>query len=384
MIESNPYIVNCESSTFSVLFNYFNWKKEIKLIHGLMQYPDWQPNINFFNYVTDLERLKKDPSTYFVFDASTEGFSPFKNFFFHNLYESCRLHNVPPEKIIFVSTNMKDLHNLETYKRQRKLKRSIKVFPFLSFKKMIQDLTEDTYGFDFDCDTAFDHFRSECERQYSSKFGLSLSRVNRQHRTLANYLLSRNKLELYFKVSQAQLENTEIEDTKNLYHLNDDFEDWCGSLPKTIDTLDFKTNHALTLNSHLHNSTLFQIINETHAKDWQGTSLFYSEKTFRSMAHMQPFVIFGQPGCNTALENLGFRLFHEDFDYGFDHIQNTKSRYEAILNTCSDLIQQLSNMSRQEQINWRFSREEILKHNYRLVMDIDYFKTDFENLIEKL
>jgi len=385
MIIENPYIREIDCATFSVLFNHFNWKKDIKLIHALIKYPNWQPNINFFNYVKDLEKLKNDDSTYFVFDASTEGFSPFKNFFFHNLYESCRLHNVPPEKIIFVSTNMKDLRNLETYKRQRKnLQRNIKVFPFLSFKKMIQDLIEDNYGFDFDCNIAFDYFRSECERQYSNKFGLSLSRVNRQHRTLANYLLSRNKLDSFFKISQAELEYTEIEDTKNLYHLDNDFNDWCGSLPRTIDTNDFKTNHALTLNSHLHNSTLFQIVNETHVKDWQGTSMFFSEKTFRSMAHMQPFVIFGQPGCNTALENLGFKLFHNDFDYEFDNIQDTKSRYEAILKTCKNLIQRLSSMTRQEQINWRFSREAILKHNYNLVMDVDYFKTDYKNLIEEL
>lgn len=384
MIIENPYITECESSTFSVLFDYFNWKSDIKLVHGLMKYPDWRPDIDILKYVKDLTEIKNDPRVYFVFDASTEGFSPFKNFFFHNLYESCRLHNVSPEKIIFVSTNMKDQLNLQAYNQKNNISRSIKVFPFLSFKKMIQDLIEDNYGFDFDSGKAYDYFKTACYQHFVDKFGLSLSRVNREHRTLANYYLHKKKLDSVFNISQDSISKEELIYTKKLYKLNDEFDKWCERLPLVIDTKDFDTNHALNINSHLHNSTLFQIINETHVKDWQATSMFFSEKTFRAIAHMQPFLIFGQPGCNTALEKLGFRLFREDFDYEFDSIQDTKQRYSAILDTVKDIVNKLSNMSRTEQIEWRFSRREILEHNYNLVMDINYFKTDFEQLIEKL
>jgi len=374
MIINNPYITACESSTFSVLFNTFNWKPNINLIHGLMQYPDWQPGINLLRYLKNLDQLRNDPNTYFVFDASTEGFSPFKNFFFHNLYESCRLHNVSPEKIIFVSTNMKDSINLDNYNQENNIRESIKVFPFLSFKKMMQDMVEDEYGFDFDSNKAFNYFYKECERQYSGTPGLSLSRVNRQHRTLAQFLLNKNKMDRYFKISQAELSKEEIIHTKKHFKLDEDFDKWCSALPYTIDTEDFETNHALSLNSHLHNSTLFQIVNETHVKDWKGTSMFFSEKTFRSIAHMQPFLIFGQPGCNRKLERLGFKLYYDVFDYEFDDIQNTKKRYLAIIDTCRELIDKLEKMSRQEHVEWRFSRKETLKHNYDFLMNIDYLK----------
>jgi len=384
MIINNPYIVNCESSTFSVLFNTFNWKKEIKLIHGLMQYPDWQPGINLLNYVENIDHLRSDPNTYFVFDASTEGFSPFKNFFFHNLYESCRLHNIPPNKIIFVSTNMKDSVNLERYNRDNNIQHSIKVFCFLSFKKMMQDMVEDTYGFSFDKDTALEYFYRECKRQYSGTPGLSLSRVNREQRTLAHILLYKKQIENNFKISQDTLSEQEANYTKNHFQLESQFDEWCKTLPRVIDTEDFDTNHALTLNSHLHNSTLFQIVNETHVKDWKGTSMFFSEKTFRSIAHMQPFVIFGQPGCNRFLEKKGFKLFHNSFDYAFDDIDDVKKRYLAIKDTCQNVIKKLNGMSRQEQIDWRFDQEMELKHNFELLMNIDYYKSDFEKLIGAL
>jgi len=384
MIIDNPYIVNCESSTFSVLFNYFNWKKEIKLVHGLIQYPDWRPGINLLSYVKNVDQLRNDPNTYFVFDASTEGFSPFKNFFFHNLYESCRLHNIPPNKIIFVSTNMKDSVNLERYNRDNNIQYSIKAFPFLSFKKMMQDMVEDTYGFGFDKDTALEYFYRECKRQYSGTPGLSLSRVNREQRTLAHFLLYKKRIENNFKISQDKLSEEEANYTKNHFQLESQFDEWCKTLPRVIDTEDFDTNHALTLNSHLHNSTLFQIVNETHTKTWQDTSLFFSEKTFRSIAHFQPFIIFGQPGCNKALEKLGFRLFRSEFDYSFDNIQNTRLRYEAIINTIENCIDHLKMLSPTEQIEWRFKQKLTLKHNFELLMDINYFEKDFKDLIKDL
>lgn len=384
MIVNNPYITTCESSTFSVLFNTFNWRPNISLIHGLMQYPEWQPGINLFDYVENLDQLQNDPHTYFVFDASTEGFSPFENFFFDILYESCKLHDISPKKIIFVSTNMKDLINLDYYNQKNNITESIKVFPFLSFKKMMQDMIEDEYGFDFDKEQAFAYFYKECERQYSGTPGLSLSRVNREHRSLANFLLYNEKIDRYFKISQDRLSANEITHIKNFYRLGKDFDRWCNFLPQTIDTADFESNHALSLNSHLHNSTLFQIVNETHVKDSEGTSMFFSEKTFRSIAHMQPFLIFGQPGCNKTLESLGFRLFDDVFDYGFDEIQNTEKRYQAIIDTCSDLLNKLEKMNRQEQIDWRFSCSKVLKHNFSVLMDIDYFKKDFTRLIKTL
>ena len=110
---------------------------------------------------------------------------------------------------------MKDSINLVNYNQKNNIRESIKVFPFLSFKKMMQDMVEDEYGFNFDSDKAFNYFYKECERQYSGTPGLSLSRVNRQHRTLAQFLLNKNKMDRYFKISQAELSKEEIIQTKN-------------------------------------------------------------------------------------------------------------------------------------------------------------------------
>lgn len=384
MITENPYIDNCESSTFSVLFNNFNWKTHIKFTHGILKYPEWRPNIDVMQYASNLEEIKTNPNVYFVFDASTEGFCPFKNFFFHNLYYSCSKHQINPEKIIFVSANMQDKENLKKYNQKNNIKHSIKVFCFLSFKKMMQDMVEDDYGLNMDTEKAFRKFKRQCEQYYAGIPGLSLSRINRKHRILANFLIWKNKLDLHFMISQNILDHQEQHVTKKNFNLGKDFNRWCKHLPKVVDTADFETNHALKLSPRLHSSTLFQIVNETHADNFNSTSLFYSEKTFRSIGHMQPFVIFGQQHCNKKLEEFGFRLFHTEFDYSFDSIYDTKERYKKILNTVTDLVKYLDSLTLQEQINWRFSQHQALKHNYELLMDINYFKTDFEKLIGEL
>ena len=384
MILENPYIKNCYSSTFSVLFDDFNWKSGIKFIHSLIQYPEWRPSIDVLQYVWNLEELKNDPNLYFVFDASTEGFCPFKNFFFHNLYYACDKHQINPRKIIFVSANMQDKKNIEDYNRKNNIKQSIKVFCFLSFKKMIHDMIENDYDFGDDSQRALEHFRFRCFEKYKGTQGLSLSRVNREHRILANFLLYQKGLSQNFVVSQDKITHDEKNFIKKHFGLGKNFDAWARTLPKIADTTDFETNHALQLSPGLHNSTLFQIVNETHADNFDNTSLFYSEKTFRSMGHMQPFVIFGQQHCNKRLEDFGFKLFRTEFDYEFDAIENTRDRYQELLKTVDNLVKYLDSLPLHKQVEWRFSQAEVLRHNFELLMDINYYKTDFEALIQEL
>ena len=385
MIKNNPYISHCDSSTFSVLFNNFAHEKNIRFILSIIKYPNWQEKIDLLKFVEDLDILRNNPRTYFVFDASTEGFSPYKTFFFDNLYYSCKVNSINPQKIIFVSANMSDRQNIEQYNKKKRITNSIKVFTFLNFKKMIADLVEDYFGFYFNSDSALDYFQKQTVSKFVDKHGLSLSRVNRDHRILANYLLYQSNASSKFHISQNSVSGKESELILKKYQLNpDSFNKWRASLPLTIDTKDFETNHALSLNSHLHTSTLFQIVNETHVNDWNGTSLFYSEKTFRSMAHMQPFLIFGQPNCNSRLEDFGFKLYHNMFDYSFDSIKDTKKRYQAILDTIKHAINRLDKMSRKQQIEWKFSQESVLKHNFECLMDPDFEKKNFRRLIESL
>lgn len=60
-------------------------------------------------------------------------------------------------------------------------------------------------------------------------------------------------------------------------------------------------------------------------------SFFYTEKTFRTILIGQPFVILGSINQNRGLENFGFQLYNEIFDYYFDGLENSEDRIEGIV-----------------------------------------------------
>ena len=385
-IESNPFIQSCPSTTFTVLFNdHDRWNDQsIEFILALIKYPNWKPKTDLFQYVRPflLDRIRSDPKCFFVFDASTEGFSPFQDtFFFDILYHNCKKYKVPANKIIFTSSNMKDEKNIRKYNVQHNIKKSITVFPFLSFRKMIKDLIEIEYG-KKDGGQHIQERINKTKELFKDRFVLSLSRVNRPYRSLGTYLLATSPIAEYASISHNKLSNGEIRSLVYDFDLWDEsVKDWAGQLPMVIDTGDFQTNHALSVNSHLHDSTLFQIVNETHVDNFDDTSLFFSEKTFRSMVHFQPFLIYGQRYCNTRLKELGFQIFDNLFDYSFDSVKDNKKRYLALLESASSAVYKLETMTKEEQIAWKFSCRKKLMHNFNLVMGDKFESEKFKDLV---
>ena len=384
-ILKNDYIRQCDSSTFTVLFDQYNPNNRINFIHALISYPEWKNDTDIFQYVIKLEQLRHDPKTYFLFDASTEGFSPLDVPFFELLYYNCKKYDISPEKVLFVSSNMLDHRNIQTFNKKHKIKTSIQVFNFLSFKKMIFDLVEDEISQDINPEKMFNYFYSKSIKQYTGKYFLSLSRVNRPHRIMSTYLLSQTEFANQGYISHDVAKPHELKYVSKHYNIDrSNLDNWAKRLPLIADTKDFETNHALTINSHLHNSTLFQIINETLADSVHNTSLFYSEKTFRTIAHMQPFIIFGQQYCNKRLEDYGFKLYHNLFDYSFDNIANEKDRYISMLETVSNTVQKLNSLSKKDQLNWRFKNKEILIHNFKTLTDLSVDESIFKKLYRRL
>lgn len=384
MIIENDYVKECQKNAFSALLKTSNWKPHLKFIHSVIKYPKWHSEIDLLQYVEDLHLLRNDPNTYFIFDASEEGFSPFEKYFFCNLYKSCNTHNIPYEKIIFVSSNLKDRENVIFYNNQNSISQGIHVFTFPSYKHSIQQIVRENYGLEFNESAAYTYYKARCHNDYKGIPAISLSRTNREHRSLANFLLYANNLEKYFQISQSVLTEEEIKYTKQHYPLSKNFDAWNKTLPRIVDTDQFNQNQKINLDLNLHSNSIFQIVNETHVKTWNNTSLFFSEKTFRPIALMQPFLIFGQPGCNKKLEQFGFKLFYDIFDYRFDNIEDTKKRYTAIIKNCNRVLKELEDMSISRQIEWRFKNKEALQHNFSLLMDNNACEIALQNLIKKL
>lgn len=94
-----------------------------------------------------------------------------------------------------------------------------------------------------------------------------------------------------------------------------------------------------------------------------------SEKIFKPIAFLQPFVVFGQPGSLEFLKSLGFKSFDRWWDESYDSIKDEQIRFRAI----TSLYKKLSRMTKLELAEIMYEAWPVLEHNYYNYCD--YIKT---------
>lgn len=385
-LKENPYLDNCHDTVFTTLVEQVTKQetnlqkfKKYSYVHGLLKYPRWTRESDLFCFIKDsyLEKIK-NKEAFFIFDASTEGFSPLYDFpFFDVLYFNCEKYDVDPSMIIYVSSNLRDEENIKEYCKHAD-KKPINVFSFVSFEKVVQIPTK------IEIEEKF------CHAKYEGKYFSSLSRVVRHYRSIATFLLCQDPISEKALISHSTLpKNLNIDS----WRINSGLEEysskqvkrWIKSLPLIVDKDNFKVNWALENDYYpIHRRTLFQIVNETLVDNYKNTSLFYSEKTFRPMVCFQPFVIYGQKGCNKHLKEIGYKTYDEWFDLSFDDEDDNILRYKKLLESIKESCKYLDSLSFDQQIEWRFKNKEILNHNYRNMCLSEYSRQKIISFLENL
>lgn len=388
-IESNNYIYNTESTIFTVLLDQvLNENPNIVLdkeyyIHALLGYPKWYKNSDIFCYVKDKPlRMLQTNEAYFVFDASTEGFSTlYDQPFFDVLYFNCQKYDIDPSQIIFVSSNLRDEKNIKIFSIKNN-KKPINVFSFISFEQVLA--IDDGQALK-KCEEYFHIEYQQCKNQFDNKYFSSLSRVNRQWRMYSQANIYNRRFINRMLISHDKISDS---DTNFLYNQGlskESIENFRNALPLTIDQRDFNENWAInTPYDKIHRQTLFQLVNETLVEDHYQSSLFYSEKTFRPIAKFQPFVIWGQPGANTQLKNLGYRYYDAWFDLIFDNENDHVRRNKMMLEMLEDVCARLDNLTNDKKIEWRFKNTEILKHNFKVMASSSWSKDKLKEFLKKI
>lgn len=107
-------------------------------------------------------------------------------------------------------------------------------------------------------------------------------------------------------------------------------------------------------NHYLH--SWFSIVSET---DFSNTALFMSEKVWKPMVYLQPFVIWGSPGTLQYLNDRGYRTFHNIFDESYDLELDPEVRMKKIIKE----IERFCSFSFNEKSQKLRSIEQILVHN---------------------
>ena len=157
-------------------------------------------------------------------------------------------------------------------------------------------------------------------------------------------------------------------------------------LPYELDTHHLsqseKTSFGATNNmKQWYSDTYVNLVTET----FFGRNVFLSEKVFKPLSNLQPFIVLGDYATLAELKRLGFKTFEPFIDESYDLELDPKVRMAKI----EKEIEKLNNKSIEEIHNWYYSIKDILLHNQKHMYSFEKYecfeeifgniKLDYEN-----
>jgi hypothetical protein len=102
----------------------------------------------------------------------------------------------------------------------------------------------------------------------------------------------------------------------------------------------------------------------------------FMSKMGRALAFPTPFVVVGNFGILKHLKELGFKTFSNWFDESYDDIEDLNDRMNAI----SKLVENLKNITFQDQLKMRNEMLEVFEHNRNILLKLSNEEKKLINL----
>lgn len=126
-------------------------------------------------------------------------------------------------------------------------------------------------------------------------------------------------------------------------------------------------NYVERILNDMYKNSWVSIVTESSYFEYENAT-FISEKTFKPIACMQPFIIVGTRGTLKYLRKLGYKTFHDYIDESYDELDDTE-RFISIMNTIKKI--QLI----EDKVGWFNSMKDIIEHNHKLFLSINSRKS---------
>jgi len=325
----------------------------------------WEGNTygfeNFLCYVPDAVMSDaREGRALLVIDNLNEGFYDARLYQF--LHDSCTRFKLPPKTIMFLTGNELDTRGYAEWCEQHSITDRITVmgFPHLMYMQMLnlRNSTQPSWQ---------DHTVVKTKHRSIANYNC-LNRVNRNHRELFVMKLIDRDLHTHGMVSHNTLS----------YHAWTDhgvpqsvIDKATALLPLVVDDADFDNNKAMHINTNLYLNSWCSVITETHAFD-ELHNLFVSEKLWKPVFALQPFMVWGQRGTLAQLHRWGYETFDCLWDESYDQLDDLQ-RLDAIL----DNIHSLSVIK--DKTGWLDQAREICVHNQRHFMSQNWFQSQYHD-----
>jgi hypothetical protein len=130
-------------------------------------------------------------------------------------------------------------------------------------------------------------------------------------------------------------------------------------LPLTLDTVDF-SKYPMESNINevdsFYKESYINIVTETY---FFNNIRHITEKTYKPIAFMQPFIIFAAPGTLQHLKDLGFKTFDKFWDESYDNELDHETRFLKIM----EVIDTISKWSESQLVELTYAVKDILEYN---------------------
>lgn len=125
---------------------------------------------------------------------------------------------------------------------------------------------------------------------------------------------------------------------------------------------------------HLYDSSLINIITETY---FFNKIIHITEKTYKPIAFMQPFILVAAAGSLKHVKDMGFKTFDQFWDETYDLEADDKKRFTMIMT----LIELISKWTEEEKTEFTFKVKDIIDYNVAHLNTMQDIEID--NLVEK-
>lgn len=353
---------------------------------------------SFFHFISNNAKslIREVPNVYLFINYSNEGTIDFN--WWKVIHEDANQFNIPLDKIIFCSSDYFTNMNYEIFKKLENIpsNENIKLLYLAwSLHAKAKEMLEIHNG----KQTEFNSYSNKCsvvnyydvdlDKIRDKKF-LMLNRRLRPHRIYSTCLFNKlNILDQFlisYDVTSMQLfemdgENISmhIEDTKYAKVLSEEFARLKSESPKrTIDFEDLENvwgfnfeNKEPYLDSYIH------ITSETNFFEIGG---YFSEKTWKPIGHLQPFIFMGPAHGLKELKKLGFRTFAPFVDESYDNELDPELRFKMIMAE----IERISKLDINEIHNWyKTIFNSILLHNQNVLFSNANYMLNAGNVKEQ-
>ena len=333
----SDYITGTASAYYPINLNFFD------------------PNIDYIGLMDDYSRKRLVSGDFRLLFYYSEGDNPNPEIY-DSIEHMCTAHNIAQEQIRFVTAN---------YKLKNEM-------PFVYFPD----------------DEVYYRYLQVIENNYVKEHNLKkrnkkftcLIRADKIWRKIyASYLYQLDVLKQgYFSYTgyKYQTSHKGLDDIESWDNFDDTLEQDILSFelktPIRCDELsdDEHNNHKL-INTEFFTDAYFNFVVETH---FDNNTCFLTEKTFKPILNLQPFIIAGNPGSLQLLKDLGYKTFEDVIRETYDDEDDHKERLSQLLKISYDLC----NLSDKHHIRIQQIVADVLTHNQQ------HFLAPKANRINKL